>query len=62
MIKLTKSRIICLIKHQEHLLTNSYEKNTTKKIPGQTVDKTIAKPVDTVNNQGETIICNKAMY
>ena len=57
------SRIICLAKNQGHLLTNDQflMKRTQQNIPGQTVDKTMAKPIGVVKNQEKPIICNKAM-
>ena len=43
-----------------HKLTVPYEK-TKQKIRGQTVDKTMTKPVVVVKNQEKPKICNKAL-
>ena len=36
-------------------------KSTQQKIRGQTIDKTIAKPVGVIKNHEKSMICNKAM-
>ena len=57
-----KSWITCLAKHQGHLTNYQFlMKRNNKRSWGQTIDKTMAKPVSIVSNPEKPVICNKAL-